>query len=182
MHMKPFVGAAFGTVVAFFVLCGNAYAGPLDFSYSFAGDQVTGTIDGLSDNSTSAATNFYIDTVASSAGVFSLPLPYDLVPDAGANQFTVTNGQVTGINFNGDLPDGGLFDFYTGYDYFFYISGEGINAQDISYNTGESFTAATGFAVTPLVATPEPTTLALFGAGLLGLGFLYRRRSMKRAT
>ena len=32
-----------------------------------------------------------------------------------------------------------------------------------------------------LTAVPEPISLSMFGAGLLGLGFIYRRRTVKRA-
>jgi hypothetical protein len=34
----------------------------------------------------------------------------------------------------------------------------------------------------PVTGVPEPISLSLFGAGLLGLGFLYRRQTVKRAA
>jgi hypothetical protein len=40
---------------------------------------------------------------------------------------------------------------------------------------GPHYTEAADF-----TAVPEPATLAVFGAGLLGLGFIYRRRSVNR--
>jgi hypothetical protein len=47
--------------------------------------------------------------------------------------------------------------------------------------TLENFNAANYPNLGPLLGVPEPATLAVFGAGLLGLGFMYRRRVERRA-
>jgi hypothetical protein len=46
--------------------------------------------------------------------------------------------------------------------------------------SGEVYLEAADFTVAP-TGVPEPFTLSLFGAGLLGMGFIYRRRTVKRA-
>src|SRR5438045_3963614 len=76
-----------------------AHATLLNFEFSFSGDSshpgtVTGEIDGLTDNATSAASAVIIDT---SSIPFGFPLPYKIgsVGDNPVlNTFTVTNGQI----------------------------------------------------------------------------------------
>jgi hypothetical protein len=58
-----------------------------------------------------------------------------------------------------------------------------INSYDIDLFSGDPVVSATGNAVpvAPGTPVPETGTLFLFGAGLLGMGFMYRRRAVKRA-
>ena len=54
-----------------------------------------------------------------------------------------------------------------------------LNLEGLTASAGQ--TVVLNFSASTSTRVPEPVTLALFGAGLLGLGFIYRRRTVKRA-
>ena len=64
-------------------------------------------------------------------------------------------------------------------------SGQSFYANTTSTNTSSSANVATGQAFQAIVSdaaasnTPEPTTLAIIGAGLAGIGYVRRRRNTK---
>lgn len=129
------------------------------------------------------------DSAAAGLGVAgvadgTLPLPYlpFLIPTApGTGAFSVTdvlnsqsnpNGILTGAEFN----DGIAFESTLGPDQLQKLQNVG-EWQAVSSNTN---TPDSGYAPLELPsALPEPTTMALMGSALLGLG-LIRRRALKK--
>jgi hypothetical protein len=161
-----------------------ARADLLNFSFSFTNTlgntagTVTAEIEGLSDNSTGAASDVIIQTAPASLGTLEGTLPIDL--DAAgwsflSNSFTVSGGQITAVNFNAASPDflgslllnhGALNDLALG--------GSGFVA-----NAGHF----AGTTYTPLLAAPpsvpEPASFQIGFASLpvLGLWFWKKRRT-----
>jgi hypothetical protein len=151
----------------------SAHAG-LNFTFSFTNDPsvgntpgtVTGEIFGLTDNSTSAATNVVI---FSDPAALVLPTnPYDIFDVPGAiflsNSFTVSSGQITTADFletNGNfvLSLGGP----TGANYLF-----GFNATETGTDAGGTYVPA---------AVPEPASITLLLSGLLGVLLSQRGRA-----
>jgi hypothetical protein len=58
-------------------------------------------------------------------------------------------------------------------------SGLGLNPGDTGYDPNATYAFARSKADVSLNPVPEPTTMALFGFGLMGLGLIGRRRSRK---
>jgi len=78
---------------------------------------------------------------------------------------------------------GGLYDSSLTLDFTFAttLNGGGTWITEDPTLTLENFNPANYPNLAPLLGVPEPATLALFGAGLLGLGFNRRRRIIKPA-
>lgn len=170
------------------ILISPQRAHALTFSFSFSSNltefpsavpgTVTGVIYGLTDNSTSAATEILIN--AYPAGV--TPLPYSAPFSAfaystwlaanvnsmiyvDANSFVVTNGAMTSA----------IFQIYGGYfDINVYASGAYYN-QFYSSDTSTYVANTDGLQGVTFSQVPEPATLALLTTGLLGLGLARRR-------
>ena len=132
-------------------------AGKLDFVYSF------------SNSSTSGDPNERV-----SAGTFTgFSVDAGYVPGAGVAPGTVTlsaGGNVVGFNyFSNNLLPGETTDLLV-------VETDATNYVPGTYSVQDSTTVST--AGYEPVSTPEPASLALIGAGLLGLSLL-RRRSAK---
>jgi len=106
-----------------------------------------------------------------STGTVNSSYSNGVVGEVGGNVTIITPFSVSGGTVTGD---------------FLYLS-PGSTADEGDLGLSSSF-AARGldgaFAdFTPATTSvPEPRTIMLFGAGLLGLGFIYRRRAVKRAV
>jgi hypothetical protein len=154
-----------------------AHAG-LNFDFSFTNQvgtvsgTVTGEVFGLTNNSTSAATDVVIDSYPT--GLLLPAAPWDIFNGPGffviAKNFTVTNGVVVGGDFETVLDDTLL------------IVGS-IGESQLQDNNGDSVISVNfaTFTAAP-VGTPEPASIALFLSGLFGLfGLrLIRRRPGSR--
>jgi hypothetical protein len=180
---RVLVCAAFCALVAAYAP--PARAGLLNFSFSFTDDPtvgttpgtVTGEIDGLSDNSTSAASDVIIDTVPAALDNLEGPLPIDLTAAGWTfllNSFTVSGGQIT---------DGTLYAFDSG--------SKGTLVLDAFNKTGltldgsfkyvENDGGPAGVTYAPLAAAsvPEPASfqIGLASLPIVGLWFWKKRRA-----
>lgn len=191
MLRKSFLGAlALGLAAAVYAAPANA----LTFNFSFTNalfdpdaptdadpntnwDVVTGTISGLNDNSTGAATSLMI---TSNTGGFGVG---EYAPTADQNQWTVTGGLITGFNFAsfgadqvppvdlslGFLSVGGWTAALSQSDQTYPASNAGVTSQDIN------------LIFTPVRAGPSdvpvPASLPLLAAGIAGIALLRRRKA-----
>lgn len=163
----------------------SAHAG-LNFDFSFTSTEgtvsgtVTGEIFGLTDNSTSAATDVVIDSYPAALSLPSTPWDifnasgYTLVNDD--NSFTVANGVVTGALFeieNGNGNNGGF-----GLDN---VANESYLYSDLNIDVvnGQGFSGITFTADSSATNAPEPASAALFLSGLFGLQVIRRRSSSR---
>jgi PEP-CTERM motif len=154
----------------------------LDFTFSFAGDSngnvpgtVTGTIDGLAVNGTSAATDVTITSAPAGLGISSFPI--DMVAVVINNSFTTSGNTIIAANFDG---------FVSGYTAELSLNG----ADTINYLATDSssfvvknldgFDGVTYTAVGAPAAVPEPYSLAVLGVGLLGLAVTWAPRRLSR--
>lgn len=166
-----------------------AHAVNINFSFStdpstggLAGT-VTGQIQGLVDNTTSAATAVIIDSYPAGLVLHgTYTTPFNVLAWAGAqiveNSFTLSNGAVTGASFavengNGDddqlyidSPIGNHFGLATGTNFL------DIGNSDGLYVWNDNGIGPTGVTFGQPSSIPEPTSLMLAAcAGLLCLAF-----------
>jgi hypothetical protein len=177
--------------MAFTLVQGTARAD--NFLFSFSNDPswgnvngtVTGEIFGLTNNSTSAATDIQIFSYPAGLVLFgSYPTPIDVMAwtggSVGENGFTETAGNITGGGF-----------FISGangvYDQLFINAGIGypagtnfldIGSSDTTFVWNNNGIGATGvtFTTATAAATPELSSVVLMSTMLLGLAFVARKR------
>ena len=96
---------------------------------------------------------------------------------AGTEYFDSPSGYEREITLNVEAEEGGVYggDPSASSDFCIAPVTAGIYSVVVSSGIGNCLGAA------PVSQAPEPATFALFGAGLLGLGFLYRLRTVKRS-
>jgi hypothetical protein len=153
----------------------KGHALTFDISFTNTTGNVPGTvtveIDGLQDNSTSAATAVTID----SAPAFGITLPFPvLLPPAAFNSFTVQNGVITQYSFNNNpIADNDVLELTT-------LPGgnQGVFFERFG-NVADSFCGVQTCETAGPIAVPGPIAgaglpgLILAGGGLLGW---WRRR------
>ena len=156
----------------------SSFAGSLDFSFSFAAIQgypnsgsgyVTGEVDGLTNNATTAATHVIVQSITDGA-TLTTPLPIDFVPGAlwvANNLFTVTNGVITFVSFEASDQAGDVFHLMSS-------SLNGFFPQ--AYGDAGSLSNITFTPLTPS-DVPEPASLALLATSVFGLRLIRRRRA-----
>ncbi len=174
MKHAPLALAAAAVAIALIAAGQPAFADPLDFDFTFTGDKVdpgtvTGEIEGLTNNGTSAATAVFITSA-------TIPIPspisptYNLVQNVlgGTNSFTVTNGVVTAVNFA------------AGNDSTYGLSlgtNSGVFVNHSTVQVIANVNSLSGITFTPV---PEPSALALLGTGLFVVGLVGRASRRRR--
>jgi hypothetical protein len=148
----------------------SAHAGTLSFFFSFSNvtgsvpGTVTGEVTGLADNSTSSATNVFIDSYPSALGL-SLITPFDTIADQAINSFTVNNGQITAAQYFAV----GVGSYALGINR--------IGGNFLENASGPEVFNGNGLQGVIFTAVPEPSTWALLLLGFAGLGFVFVRRA-----
>jgi hypothetical protein len=143
----------------------------LNFDFSFTGSltfpgTVTGEIDGLTNNATSSASSVYIN---SSSGIVPFSLPFDTIGSAFSNSFTVTDGEITNLNYLAQSST-------------YLISLNDLNGSINSFSVitpPQTIANSDGLTGLILAPDPEPSAIALLGTALGGF-FLLRSRANRR--
>ena len=151
---------------------------------------ITGHIDGLVDNATSAATAIFIDSYPAAAlGTIADPsyvTPVNVAAWSGqfANSFTLVGGVVTAALFHSNQNGPGGFDQFWLNVPLGYINGN-TNYFDLGNGNRVSIWNNNGFAGVTFGAggtVPEPTSWAMMIAGFGLVGAAMRRRAIALAA
>jgi len=110
-------------------------------------------------NALSSSDPGYLGSASSSGGAYSFASSLDLT--AGTQYFFYENGLIAAGAISGGAPLAGQGDAFA------------LSATGDFLNTSQG---GTNFLVTGSAATPEPSTFALLGTGLLGFAGVLRRR------
>jgi len=164
-------------------------AGPVDavsFNFSFTNEfplggvdgTVTGRIDGLADTGTSAATGVFITSspaaleypLSASDNILAQPLTFLI------NSFTLTNGELTAVDFNSNFPIANTEEFFS----LHLTLGCCSHANRVG-PTRNLLVESTSTTFEPVSQVPLPTALPLFATGLGALGLLGYRKKKKPA-
>jgi hypothetical protein len=148
-----------------------ARASLFNFDFSFTGalsfpGTVSGEIDGLTNNATSAASAVYID---SSSSIAPFSLPFNTIGSVFLNSFTVTNGELTDVK-------------YLAHSSTYLISLNDLNGAINSFlvvTPTQTIANGEGLAGLSLTPDPEPSALVLLGTAVAAL-FLFKSWVMLR--
>ncbi|MEO9896257.1 MAG: hypothetical protein ABJF05_07770 [Paracoccaceae bacterium] len=132
-------------------------ASTLDFNFSFdqGANRLTGTVFGLTDDSTGTAS--LVSVTQSPGGAF------DIIPEIFQNEFVVRDGVLTNALFSSGSASSDAF-----FNVHFQISGgSGIFSADEAI-TGQGLSAAGAISFSPVAAVPIPASglllLSVFGS------------------
>ncbi|MEM1078695.1 MAG: VPLPA-CTERM sorting domain-containing protein [Pseudomonadota bacterium] len=148
---------------------------------------MTGTVSGLLDNATGAATSLKLTSVPAATGGQTNPNTSDVVQwtTLDANSFTVTNGQITDFTFAAVLEAAPVFEFFClGEPNCGPVGAEtmyGTAFFDVPFTFVGTDAASGGVTFTP-TAIPLPEGIVLTLSALGGLGVATRRRRTKPAA
>ncbi|MDJ0649240.1 MAG: hypothetical protein QNJ60_11095 [Xenococcaceae cyanobacterium MO_188.B19] len=179
--------AKMGGAVAIVCLSGVEAANALDFTFSFSNvtgsvpGTVTGTLGGLNDNATGAATSLELTSFPAGLGTLEAGNNVLAWSFQSANSFTVTNGSITAANF---FATDGISDGLCLNTSCFAGLSNALTLDTASTNTGnnDGFSGVTFAAAgaTPVPFEVNPTLGLLLVAGLFSSNRLYRKHKGRK--